>query len=143
MNCRTFLRVALIVLSCSAPTQAADDLFFSFSYSNKAGKMTHHLLYSVPYARIEAQPTWKPAEQPIPLLPEKAVALAVAWAQSHLPAGTQVTAEQITLRQTRNGLADARWFYTVELSHGQDKSKFDPYELVVVFFDGTIVEPAK
>jgi hypothetical protein len=99
--------------------------------------------FEVPRTRIEKLPDWSAASNTIPVQPQQAGQLAVAWYQSRHPSTTNLQASSITLQ--RISWYETKWAYQVLLVPPEEARPFaepkDSISTIVVLLDGTVVEP--
>ena len=99
--------------------------------------------FEVPMTRIEKLPDWSAASNTIPLQPQQAGQLALAWYQSRHPFITNLQASSISLQ--RISWYDTKWAYQVFLVPPEEARPFadlkDSIRTIVVLLDGTVVEP--
>jgi hypothetical protein len=99
--------------------------------------------FEVPRARVEKLPDWSAASTTIPLQPQQAGQLALAWYQSRHPSITNLQASSISLQ--RISWYETKWAYQVFLVPPEKSRPFeepkDSISTVVVLLDGTIVDP--
>jgi hypothetical protein len=104
--------------------------------------------HEVPRSKLETLPDWTVESNTIPLLPQQAARIALARFSSLHPAITNIETSNITMRRLSCG--GSKWAYYVQVDYPQtlrsiaetqDSSKMDPPHNVIVFFDGTAVDP--
>jgi hypothetical protein len=104
--------------------------------------------YEVSKAKLETLPDWNVASNTIPLQPQQAAQIALARFSSLHPAITNVDTRNISMRRLSCG--GSKWAYYVQVDYTQtlrpvaetqDSSKLEPPHMVIVFFDGTVVDP--
>jgi len=99
--------------------------------------------FEVPRARVEKLPDWSAASNTIPLQPQRAGQLALAWYQSRHPSITNLQASSISLQ--RIFWYETKWAYHVFLVPPEAARLFDEprdsIRTIIVLLDGTVVEP--
>jgi hypothetical protein len=99
--------------------------------------------FEVPRARVEKLPDWSAASITIPLQPQQAGQLALAWYRFRHPTITNLQASSISLQ--RISWYETKWAYQVFLVPPEEARPFaepkDSISTIVVLLDGTIVEP--
>ena len=94
--------------------------------------------YSVSTERIEAQKPWDPST-PIPLSPDAAVRIASEWLHRQPNAKPNMVAADIRLIPFHPPKYRDRWLYHIRFKG--DHLPRRPVPVVIVLFDGTVVEP--
>lgn len=99
--------------------------------------------FEVPRARIEKLADWTPASNTIPLAPQQAARLALAWYRSLHPTITNLQASSISLQRIFR--YETKWAYHVFLVPPEGAGPFqepkDSMRTAVVLLDGTVVDP--
>jgi hypothetical protein len=101
--------------------------------------------YEVSKAKLETLPDWSVESNTIPLLPQQAAQIALARFSSLHPAIANVETRSITMRRISCG--GSKWMYQVQVDFPQtprlveDSPRVEPPPMVIVFFDGTVVDP--